>query len=278
MLLPSDNQPRHSRLALLLWAIVIGIAAILLVPTWFKEPKRQPVLPQNETREQVYNLPCNPSGPGNSQAEWELVRRRQSLIELTHPVRYVLASQPYDIPWGYLGTRPYADQFHCPPRKSTMLQYWIPSLDAPLRGLAFDGTTNRPKEDGRPERGPDESVIRVSSIIGYADDTRNRRHKLEYLVETEKLDGRPPRSASQYGLRHTTAPEGSLKIVYWYRLGDGEDIVFECYGVAQRCDGHLNLKDLQIYANLSFDQDAVQQHEVIVNGFRTLLARWRVEN
>jgi hypothetical protein len=278
MLLRPDRQSRrHLLAALLLWAIVIGTAGVLLVPTWFKQPKAPPVLPQNETREQIYNLPCNLKGPGDSEAEWNVVRRRQSLVELTHPVRYVIASQAYNIPWGYVSGRPFADRFHCPPRKSTSLQYWIPSLDIPVRDMIYVGTTNRPREEGKPDRGPDESVIHVFRIVGYEEDPENRRHMLEYLVETRHLDARAPGSAAQYGLWHTTVPEGSLQTTYWYKLGDREDAVFECYGVFQRCDGHLNLKDLRIYARLIFDKDAVPQHEVIVEGLRTLLSRWRVQ-
>ncbi|MDC7742602.1 MULTISPECIES: hypothetical protein [Rhizobium] len=120
-------------LSFVLMAILLILAAIILVPLLLIATRTPAavVLPSNETREEIYNLACSKGLSGGSLAEGELIRRRRSLVELSHPIRVVLASQPYDIPWGYYASRPNPTSFNCPPRKQANLQYWIPSLDMP---------------------------------------------------------------------------------------------------------------------------------------------------
>lgn len=230
---------------------------------------------RDETREEIYSLPCSNGYSGATFAERELLWRRRSLIELSHPVRVMLASQPYDIPWGYYDGRPNPTSFNCPARKEASLQYWIPSLDAPEGEISNIGNTNRPKERDRPNPGPDESVVEVFWIVGYDDDLRNRRGTIKWQAESSHLDGRHPGSVEEHGLWHTVVPVGSLQTSYWYRFGDREDVMFECHAPFQRCDGHVDLKDLRMYAWLIFDKDAVPQHRIMVDGLRTLLSRWR---
>ncbi|MBB2749750.1 UNVERIFIED_ORG: hypothetical protein GGI57_000416 [Rhizobium aethiopicum] len=81
-----------------LWAILLILAAIILVPMLLLAT-RALVLPMNETREEIYNLACSKGLSSGSLAERELIWRRRRLVELSHPIRVVLASQPYDIPW-----------------------------------------------------------------------------------------------------------------------------------------------------------------------------------
>ncbi|MGR9399884.1 hypothetical protein ACU8M5_09050 [Rhizobium leguminosarum] len=267
-----------SRLVLrvVLWAILLVFAAIVLVPMLLQEARGPAlVLPSNETREQIYNLACSKGLSGGSLAERELIWRRRSLVELSHPIRVVLASQPYDIPWGYYASRPNPTSFNCPPRKQANLQYWIPSLDMPESQISNIGNTNRPKEHARPNPRSDESVVEAFWIVGYDDDRSHGRRTIEWLKEARQLDGRSPGSVEEHGLWHTVVPVGSLQMTYWYKFGPGEDVLIECYAPFQRCAGHVDLKDLRMYAQLSFDKDAIPQHQVIVDGLRTLLSRWR---
>ncbi|WP_246722733.1 hypothetical protein [Rhizobium ruizarguesonis] len=259
-----------------LWAIFLVFAAIILVPMLLLAARGPAlVLPSNETREQIYNLACSKGLSGGSLAERELIWRRRSLVELSHPIRVVLASQPYDIPWGYYASRPNPTSFNCPPRKQANLQYWIPSLDMPESQISNIGNTNRPKERARPNPGPDESVVEALWIVGYDDDRSHGRRTIEWLKGARQLDGRAPGSVEEHGLWHTVVPIGSLQMTYWYKFGPGEDVLIECYAPFQRCAGHVDLKDLRMYAQLSFDKDAIPQHQVIVDGLRTLLSRWR---
>ncbi|MGR9247034.1 hypothetical protein [Rhizobium leguminosarum] len=121
-------------LSFVLWAILLFLAVVVLVPMLLLAARGPAlVLPSNETREQIYNLACSKGVSGGSLAERELIWRRRLLVELSHPIRVVLASQPYDIPWGYYASRPNPTSLNCPPRKMANLEYWIPSLDAPER-------------------------------------------------------------------------------------------------------------------------------------------------
>ncbi|ANM04972.1 hypothetical protein AMC78_CH02895 [Rhizobium phaseoli] len=233
------------------------------------------VLPMNETREEIYNLACSKGLSSGSLAERELIWRRRRLVELSHPIRVVLASQPYDIPWGYYASRPNPTSFNCPPRKQASLQFWIPSLDMPEGEIVYSGATNRPKERARPNPRPDESVVEALWVVGYDDDRSHGRRSIEWLKEARQLDGRSPGSVEEHGLWHTVVPTGSLQMTYWYKFGPDEDVVIECYAPFQRCEGNVDLKDLRMYARLSFDKDAIPQHQVIVDGLRTLLSRWR---
>ncbi|AXA39855.1 hypothetical protein ACU8V1_14225 [Rhizobium leguminosarum] len=267
-----------SRLVLrvVLWAILLVFAAIVLVPMLLQAARGPAlVLPSNETREQIYNLACSKGLSGGSLAERELIWRRRSLVELSHPIRVVLASQPYDIPWGYYASRPNPTSFNCPPRKQANLQYWIPSLDMPESQISNIGNTNRPKERAKPNPRSDESVVEAFWIVGYDDDRSHGRRTIEWLKEASQLDGRSPGSVEEHGLWHTVVPIGSLQMTYWYKFGPGEDVVIECYAPFQRCEGNVDLKDLRMFARLSFDKDAIPQHQVIVDGLRTLLSRWR---
>lgn len=267
-------------LAFVLWAILLILAAIILVPMLLLAT-RTPVavvLPSNETREEIYNLACSKGPSGGSLAERDLISRRRSLVELSHPIRVVLASQPYDIPWGYYASRPNPTSFNCPPRKQANLQYWIPSLDMPEGEIIYSGPTNRPKERARPNPTPDESVVEAFWIVGYDDDRSHGRRTIESLTEARHLDGRSPASVEEHGLWHTVVPIGSLQMTYWYKFGPREDVVIECYAPFQRCAGHVDLKDLRMYARLSFDKNAIRQHQVIVDGLRTLLSRWRTSS
>lgn len=267
-------------LSFVLMAILLILAAIILVPMLLIATTTPAVvvLPSNETREEIYNLACSNGLSGGSLAEGELIRRRRSLVELSHPIRVVLASQPYDIPWGYYASRPNPTSFNCPPRKQASLQYWIPSLDMPEGEIIYSGATNRPKERARPNPGPDESIVQAFWIVGYDDDRSHGRRSIEWLKEARQLDGRSPGSVEEHGLWHTVVPVGSLQMTYWYKFGLGEDVVIECYAPFQRCEGNVDLKDLRMYARLSFDKDAIPQHQVIVDGLRTLLSRWRTSS
>ncbi|WP_245496251.1 hypothetical protein [Rhizobium ruizarguesonis] len=266
-------------LRVVLWAILLVFAAIVLVPMLLMATRAPAlVLPSNETREQIYNLACSKGLSGGTLAERELIWRRRSLVELSHPIRVVLASQPYDIPWGYYASRPNPTSFHCPQRKQANLQYWIPSLDMPEAEIIYSGATNRPKERARPNPGPDESVVEAFWIVGYDDDRSHGRRSIEWLKGARQLDGRSPGSVEEHGLWHTVVPIGSLQMTYWYKFGPGEDVVIECYAPFRRCEGNVDLKDLRMYARLSFDKDAIPQHQVIVDGLRTLLSRWRTSN
>ncbi len=208
-----------------LWAIFLVFAAIILVPMLLLAARGPAlVLPSNETREQIYNLACSKGLSGGTLAERELVWRRRSLIELSHPIRVVLASHAYDIPWGYYAGRPNPTSFNCPPRKEASLQYWIPSLDVPEGEIANIGNTNRPKERARPNPGPDESVVQVFWIVGYDDDLRNRRGMIKWLGESWHLDGRSPGSVEEHGLWRALVPVGSLQTTYWYKFGPREDV------------------------------------------------------
>jgi len=141
--------------------------------------------------------------------------------------------------------------------------------------IVYSGATNRPKERARPNPRPDESVVEALWVVGYDDDRSHGRRSIEWLKEARQLDGRSPGSVEEHGLWHTVVPTGSLQMTYWYKFGPSEDVVIECYAPFQRCEGNVDLKDLRMYARLSFDKDAIPQHEVIVNGLRTLLSRWR---
>lgn len=263
-------------LSFVLWAILLILAAIILVPMLLLATKAPAlVLPSNETREQIYNLACSKGLSGGSLAERELIWRRRSLVEPSHPIRVVLASQPYDIPWGYCASRPNPTSFNCSPRKQANLQYWIPSLDMPESQISNIGNTNRPKEPARHNPRSNESVVEAFWIVGYDDDRSHGRRTIEWLKEARQLDGRSPGSVEEHGLWHTVVPIGSLQMTYWYKFGPGEDVVIECYTPFQRCEGNVDLKDLRMFARLSFDKDAIPQHQVIVDGLRTLLSRWR---
>ncbi|ANL42372.1 hypothetical protein [Rhizobium phaseoli] len=89
-------------LTFVLWAILLILAAIILVPMLLLATRTPAtvVLPSNETREAIYNLACSKGLSSGSLAERELIWRRRRLVELSHPIRVVLALQPYDIPWG----------------------------------------------------------------------------------------------------------------------------------------------------------------------------------
>ncbi len=266
-------------LRVVLWAILMVCAATILLPMLLMATRTPAlVLPSNETTEQIYNLPCSKGYSGGTLAERELIWRRRSLIELTHPVKVMLGSQSYDIPWGYYASRPNPTSFNCPPRKQANLQYWIPGLDMPEAEIIYSGATNRPKERARPNPGPDESVVEAFWIVGYDDDRSHGRRSIEWLKGARQLDGRSPGSVEEHGLWHTVVPIGSLQMTYWYKFGPGEDVVIECYAPFQRCEGNVDLKDLRMYARLSFDKAAIPQHQVIVEGLRTLLSRWRTSS
>lgn len=126
--------------------------------------------------------------------------------------------------------------------------------------------------------GADGSVVEAFWIVGYDDDRSHGRSSIEWLKGARQLDGRSPGSVEEHGLWHTVVPIGSLQMTYWYKFDPGEDVVIECYAPFQTCEGNVDLKDLRMYARLSFDKDAIPQHQVIVEGLRTLLSRRRTSS
>jgi hypothetical protein len=233
-------------------------------------------LGKQETREDIYNLPCDDAKLDTSQESFELNRRRSALIELTHPIDVNLGPWKLIVPWGYWEGRPLVRTLNCPHSVDALwLQYWIPTLDAPEADISYNAKTDSPAEERRPNPKADESVVRAM-LKPYGEGFYDKRPMAGWLIGSRHLAAGATGIIQDDGLWRTTVPVGDLKTIYWFRSSEIEDLVIQCDPSSTRCMGDVDFKDLNLEATLIFNKVAVSQHAIIVDGLRTLLIRWQL--
>ncbi|WP_149341138.1 hypothetical protein [Neorhizobium sp. P12A] len=229
-----------------------------------------------ETREDVYNLPCDDATRSTSYENFDLNRRRGALIESTHPVDVDLGPWKLAVPWGYWNSRPFVRTLNCRHALEALwLQYWIPSLDAPEREMIYVSNTDSPVEERRPNPRPEESVVQAM-LKPYGPGLHDKRSTAGWLIESQNLVRGGAGIVQDGGLWKTTVPVGALKAIYWFRSSEIEDLVIRCDPISTRCMGEVDFKDLSLEATLIFNRNAVSQHVLIVDGLRSLLSRWQL--
>ena len=195
-------------------------------------------------------------------------------VDLNYPIKVVLRTQRFAIPWGYLAYPVSRERIQCGSMRDTVrLQYWIPSLDAPEAKIIYHGVDNRPKEQKRPSPRRDESVIDVFSIG--MDEWLDG--KLAWTIRDRNLDVGRPDLMREHGLWKTPRLNDSLDTTYWFEETALENIAIECTK-APRCNMLIDLKDMGLSAYVIFARDMVAEHRTMRAGLRTLLKRWHTPN
>lgn len=185
-------------------------------------------------------------------------------IPRDYPVERILGSHRYRIPWAYILGRPQASRVNCVPELKRMsLAFWVPDFQPPIIDLSPYPDT-RPKEVGRPNPGPDESVVRINSITPIRE-----TETIEILIADSRRyiwDDKPQ------------TPDGAfIRVgdIDWYREGGRGSVVIRC--LTELCSATFDYKDLNLQVTAFYLRTSIQQHDMIADWLHNKLSRWRVQ-